>query len=185
MFSCTDTGRARSPRSATTARRFGTLNPRLTDICLNAYGWTGPWSGRRGFDSLVQMSSGIADHAMKRSGADRPVPLPVQALDHATGYLMAAAVLHALNRGRKSGKVLSARLSLARTACLLATTRREEPYPGLAPKTPDDLDPAIEETAWGPAHRVRFPLRIDGMEPRWRYPAARLRSAAGPVGAGR
>ena len=155
-----------------------TLNPRLTDICLNAYGWTGPWSGWRGFDSLVQMSSGIADHAMKRSGADRPVPLPVQALDHATGYLMAAAVLHALDRRRKSGKVLSARLSLARTACLLAKTKREEPYPGLAPKTPDDLDPAIEETAWGPAHRVRFPVRIDGMEPRWRYPAAKLRSAA-------
>ncbi|MYG51344.1 MAG: acyl-CoA transferase [Rhodospirillaceae bacterium] len=154
------------------------LNPRLTDVSLNAYGWTGPWAGRRGFDSLVQMSSGIADHAMTRAGADRPVPLPVQALDHATGYLMAAAVLHALDRGRTSGKVLSARLSLARTACLLATTGRDEPYPGLAPQTPDDLDPAIEETAWGPAHRVRFPLQIDGMAVHWRYPAGNLRSAA-------
>ena len=154
------------------------LNPRLTDVSLNAYGWAGPWSGRRGFDSLVQMSSGIADYAMKRAGADCPVPLPVQALDHATGYLMAGAVLHALDRRQRSGKVLSGRLSLARTARLLATTGREEPYPGLAPQTPDDLDPAIEQTAWGPARRVRFPLKIAGMNPRWHFPAAKLRSAA-------
>ena len=34
--------------------------PGLIDVSLDAYGWTGPWAGRRGFDSLVQMSSGIA-----------------------------------------------------------------------------------------------------------------------------
>ncbi len=154
-----------------------TVNPRLIDVSLNAYGWTGPWAGRRGFDSLVQMSSGIAEYGMQRAGADRPLPLPVQALDHATGYLMAATVLHALDRRQRSGKVLSGRLSLARTACLLAATAREEPYSGLAPETPDDLDPAVEETAWGPARRVRFPLRIGGIEPGWRYPAGKLRSA--------
>lgn len=69
------------------------LSPGLSDISLCAYGWTGPWRDRRGFDSLVQMSSGIADQGMRRAKADRPVPLPVQALDHATGYLMAAAAL--------------------------------------------------------------------------------------------
>ncbi len=42
------------------------------------------------------MSCGIAAAGMVRAGADRPVPLPVQALDHATGHLMAAAVLHGL-----------------------------------------------------------------------------------------
>ena len=154
-----------------------TLNPRLIDVSLNAYGWTGPWSGRRGFDSLVQMSSGIAAYGMKRAGADRPVPLPVQALDHATGYLMAVAVLRALDRRRRSGRVLSGRLSLARTACLLVTTALEDAYADLAPETPDDFDPTVEETAWGPARRTRFPLRIDGIEPGWRYPAGKLRSA--------
>ena len=39
------------------------------------------------FDSLVQMSPGIADTGMRWSCADKPVPLPGQALDHATGYL--------------------------------------------------------------------------------------------------
>ena len=154
-----------------------TLNPRLIDVSLNAYGWTGPWAGRRGFDSLVQMSSGIAKFGMKRAGADRPVPLPVQALDHATGYLMAAAVLRALDRRQRSGDVFSGKLSLARTAWLLATTRREDPHAGLAPDTPGDLDSGIEETAWGPARRVRFPLKIEGMDVHWRSPAGRLRSA--------
>ena len=36
------------------------LNPALIVASLDAYGWNGPWRDRRGFDSLVQMSSGIA-----------------------------------------------------------------------------------------------------------------------------
>lgn len=154
------------------------LNPRLIDVSLNAYGWTGPWAGRRGFDSLVQMSSGIAEYGMKRTGADRPVPLPVQALDHATGYLMAAAVLCALDRRQLSGRVFSARLSLARVAALLNSTRRESPHSGLAPESDGDFAAGIERTDWGPAQRVCFPLTIDGMEALWRYPARKLRSAA-------
>jgi CoA-transferase family III len=76
------------------------LNPGLIDICLSAYGWSGrwsgPWAGRRGFDSLVQMSVGIADAGMRRERAVKPFPLPIQALDQPTGYLMAAAAARAL-----------------------------------------------------------------------------------------
>ena len=61
------------------------LAPGLIDACLNAYGWSGPWQNRRGFDSLVQMSSGIAEAGMQWKKADQPTPLPVQALDHAPG----------------------------------------------------------------------------------------------------
>src|SRR5207245_2849433 len=32
------------------------IRPGLVDVALTAYGWSGPWAGRRGFDSLVQMS---------------------------------------------------------------------------------------------------------------------------------
>jgi hypothetical protein len=42
------------------------------------------------------MSTGIAAAGMIWRGADKPVPLPVQALDHATGYLIAAAAVRAL-----------------------------------------------------------------------------------------
>lgn len=36
------------------------LNPALISVGLTAYGWTGPWRERRGFDSLVQRSTGLA-----------------------------------------------------------------------------------------------------------------------------
>ncbi len=51
------------------AQRRQALRPGLVDVSLDAYGWSGPWAGRRGFDSLVQMSSGIADAGMRAAGA--------------------------------------------------------------------------------------------------------------------
>ena len=154
------------------------INPNLIDVALNAYGWSGPWSRRRGFDSLMQMSSGIADYGMRMSGADEPTPLPVQALDHATGYFLAAAVIHALGERSASGRVLSARLSLARTAQLLSRSTRENLHVGLHPQDQNDLTTDIEQTGWGPAKRIRFPLKTDGLTPSWAYPAGPLRSSA-------
>ena len=60
---------------------FGTaelrsINPGLVTARLDAYGWCGPWAGRRGFDSLVQMSCGIAVAGGLAAGGDRPVPPP-------------------------------------------------------------------------------------------------------------
>ena len=150
------------------------LNPHVIDVCLDAYGWTGPWAGRRGFDSLVQMSAGLAAYGMRMSGADRPVPLPVQALDHATGYLMAAAALWALGECRASGRVFSARLSLARTAHLLSGSDSADKTGALSPEGAHDIDPRIEHTDWGPARRIRFPLTIVGIDHRWDLPAGRL-----------
>ena len=135
------------------------LNPCAVEVTLSAYGWSGPWHTRRGFDSLVQMSTGIAEEGMRRLGKARPTPLPVQALDHATGYLMAAAALAALTRQRTTGESLRARLSLARTAALLTAF----PAPGaepLAAETAADRDPRREATAWGPAARIRAPLAV-------------------------
>ena len=62
----------------------------LIDVSLDAYGWSGPWATRRGFDSLVQMSCGIADAGRRTASVETPTPLPVQALDHATGWILAA-----------------------------------------------------------------------------------------------
>ena len=151
------------------------LAPSAVEVTLDAYGWTGPWAGRRGFDSLVQMSCGIADEGKRRAGADRPVPLPVQALDHATGYLMAAAALRALRVCARDGRVLRARLSLARTAALLVSGGVREAGPGLDPETTDDRSPDGEETTWGPARRLVHPITLDGRGPHWPYPAGSLR----------
>ena len=150
------------------------INPTLVDISLNAYGWSGAWRDRRGFDSLVQMSCGIASHGMTHAQAERPVPLPVQALDHGTGYLLAACVLEALH-SRRMGKLRSARLSLARTAlCLMDLPGVYDPEDAIA-QTSGDFSAEIEMTGWGPAHRIKPPLRVAGRSPEWTIAAGPLR----------
>ncbi len=147
------------------------LRPGLVDVALDAYGWTGPWSRRRGFDSLVQMSTGIAHEGMRAYGRDRPTPLPVQALDHATGYLMAAAALRGLAVRRCEARGSRWRLSLARTAALLADAGRAEAAPEPAGAV---LDGELERTSWGPVHRVAAPLHVTGAPLHWAVPARAL-----------
>ena len=151
------------------------LAPGLIDVCLNAYGWSGPWQNRRGFDSLVQMSSGIAEAGMQWKHADKPTPLPLQALDHATGYLMAASAIKLLAQRLSNGRGGSARLSLARTAKLLieAGAGTDEP---LRAEEESDQGLLVEQTPWGPAHRLQVPLRITGTPLQWAIPASELGS---------
>jgi len=153
------------------------IAPALIDVSLCAYGWTGPWAGRRGFDSLVQMSSGIAEAGMGWKGADTPTPLPVQALDHATGYILAGAVLAALARRRAEGRGATARVSLARTAALLTGEAVAQAEVALADEAADDLAPGIERTSWGEARRLRPPVEIAGAPMTWDLPATELGSA--------
>ncbi len=153
------------------------LRPDLIEVSLNAYGWRGPWANRRGFDSLVQMSCGIAEAGMRWAKAEGPTPLPVQALDHATGYLMAAAVLRGLARAT-TGKAQNARLSLARTAKLLMQNEQfERGGLALAPSS-RDFSPTIEPTPWGQAHRLKPALQIEATPMRWDTPAAALGSSS-------
>ena len=155
------------------------LAPGLVDVCLNAYGWNGPWRERRGFDSLVQMSCGIAERGMQVSGGNKPVPLPVQALDHATGYLMAAAVLHGLAQRVEAGQGSQTWLSLARTARELteseASTEQREPEIHSADEA--DYSPEQEHTVWGPAWRLRPPVWLENTRLQWNPPASPLGSA--------
>lgn len=160
---------------AATRRR---ICPGLVDVSLDAYGWTGPWQGRRGFDSLVQMSSGIAAEGMRRYATDRPKPLPVQALDHATGYIMAAAVVRGLTRRMATGAGSTTRTSLARTAALLTAAPIAERSAAFAQEDADDFNAAIESTAWGPGRRMKPPVMVAGAAMRWDLPAAALGSSS-------
>jgi crotonobetainyl-CoA:carnitine CoA-transferase CaiB-like acyl-CoA transferase len=92
-------------------------NPGVAVVALDAWGHTGPWRGRRGFDSVVQAPTGIA--VAEAGGRDEPGSLPCQLLDHGTGYLAAAAVLDSLRRQAVEGGSHVRRLSLARTAAWL------------------------------------------------------------------
>lgn len=98
--------------------------PHLVVASLSAWGDSGPWATRRGFDSIVQAACGIA---RLYSGSDgRPGCLPVQALDHATGYRLAAAVIRALAQGC-AGVIRASLLGAGRS--LLATEAPPSPGP--------------------------------------------------------
>jgi CoA-transferase family III len=98
-----------------------TANPALVVASLSAWGAAGPWSGRRGFDSIVQAASGIA--MIESPDGSRPGALPAQALDHSAGYLLAGAVAVLLGRG--GGWSVST--SLARVAAELLRADRSAP----------------------------------------------------------
>jgi len=148
------------------------LNPSLIVASLNAYGWDGPWRDRRGFDSLVQMSCGIAAAGSLAAGRDEPFPLPVQALDHATGYLLAAAVGRALTRRLTRSAVSRILASLIGTANLLWSLPRPADLPS-APSR-EDFELVDTSTAWGPARRVPLPGSIAGVTSSWRIEAGPL-----------
>ncbi|CAM5471728.1 Formyl-CoA:oxalate CoA-transferase [Streptomyces tendae] len=100
-------------RFGLSAEALAERRPGVVVAQLSAWGATGPWAGRRGFDSLVQVATGIA-HI--EGGRDRPGALPAQALDHGTGYLLAAGVLRAVSDQTEAGGSRLVRAALARTA---------------------------------------------------------------------
>ncbi|MFD4990960.1 CoA transferase [Cellulosimicrobium cellulans] len=131
------------------------LPPGAVHARVTAWGDDGPWAERRGFDSIVQAVSGIALAEGARDGAapedTTPGALPAQALDHATGYLLAAAVVEGLADRAIDGRGRDVDGALARTGhALLAAPGRDPAHD--APRTP------------GPGCVVEHPARLDGRE---------------------
>jgi len=74
------------------------INPGIVYVTLSAYGHAGPWAERRGFDSLVQTTTGFNHAEGQAAGVEGPKELPAQMLDHATGYFMAFGAMMAKAR---------------------------------------------------------------------------------------
>ena len=91
------------------------VSPGIVYVSLSAYGRSGPWAGRRGFDSLVQCATGFNHAEGQAAGVDGPKELPAQMLDHATGYLMAFGAMIARARQAREGGSWHVQVSLART----------------------------------------------------------------------
>jgi len=102
-------------------------HPHLTVVQLSAWGAS---RERRGFDSLVQAAVGIADALRSQDGT--PGALPVQALDHATGYRIAAAALRGLARRARGGSAEHAQFALAETAARLQGQSSQLRWPQVA-----------------------------------------------------
>ncbi|WP_410877186.1 CoA transferase [Nocardia sp. A7] len=105
--------------------------PGLIEASVSAWGTNGSWGNRRGFDSIVQAASGIS---LLEGAPDRPGALPAQALDHGSGYLLAAGVMDALLARADDGFGRIVRVSLARTASwLLAAADRSPDHRAATP----------------------------------------------------
>ncbi|MFE5776344.1 CoA transferase [Brachybacterium sp. NPDC056505] len=146
---------------------------------LSAWGEVGPWGEHAGFDSIVQAATGIAD-VYGSGGADgasdpvhdaspdgKPGALPVQALDHATGNVLAAGILDLLADGR-GGVVRASLLGAARELMERPTVPDGSHRPGLSDSgaaRPDPTEPLAtfeQATGHGRIRTVPAPLRVDG-----------------------
>jgi crotonobetainyl-CoA:carnitine CoA-transferase CaiB-like acyl-CoA transferase len=103
-------------------KRFGLLPAELAAeserdiVCMtaNAYGHSGPWTERPGFDQNGQVASGFAS---KEGEPDKPRFSPVFYLaDLMTGYFAAAGMMAALLRRSIEGGSYHVKLSLVRSA---------------------------------------------------------------------
>ncbi|GAA3039433.1 CoA transferase [Streptosporangium longisporum] len=149
-------------------RELAAIRPGIVCVDISAYGGHGPWAGRRGFDSLVQIACGIAHEG---GDGSRPCPLPAQVLDHATGHLAAFGAVAGLLRRSVEGGSWRVELSLARTAHWLDGLGRVD---GAATPEPDVADLLQEtESAFGRLTHLRPPGTVGGRSPYWSSPPPR------------
>jgi crotonobetainyl-CoA:carnitine CoA-transferase CaiB-like acyl-CoA transferase len=149
------------------------LRPGVVYVQLSAFSHRGPWSSRRGFDSIVQAHSGIADeHAVE--GVPRFVP--ANPLDYMTGYLAAFGAIVALARQVRAGGSYRVTLSLAQTGRWLAGLPRVA-SDGVAADLPAERLEALMMTSDTPFGRLRHLAPVAQLSEtpgRWDRPAVPL-----------
>jgi crotonobetainyl-CoA:carnitine CoA-transferase CaiB-like acyl-CoA transferase len=154
------------------------IRPGIVCVSLCAYGYEGPWAGRRGFDSLVQNANGLNVAEAEAASEDKPRPLPCQELDHATGYLMAFGAMTALKRRATEGGSWHVRCSLAQSGHWFRNLGRLED--GLALPDPgfDEVREFMEESSsgFGQLIGVRHSAVMSETPARWTRPSMPLGS---------
>lgn len=168
------------------ARGFGpetaaALRPGIVCVSLAAFGHTGPWRGRRGFDSLNQTAIGLNDAEAAAFGTPgRPKPLPVQALDHASGYFLMLGALAGLYRRATVGGSWHVRVSLARTGLWLRELGRVADGFLCKEPTREDMAGFMEDSpsGYGRLTAVRHAAELSATPARWERPAERSGTSA-------
>ena len=154
------------------------INPGIVYVTLSAYGHTGPWAGRRGFDSLVQTTTGFNHAEGKAAGIDGPKELPAQMLDHATGYFMAFGAMMARARQAREGGSWHVRVSLAQTGRWLWGLGRVAGGLKTEDLGAEAATPFIEQlpSGFGPLTSVRHAAVLSKTPATWTRPAMPLGS---------
>ncbi|MDE2370737.1 MAG: CoA transferase [Burkholderiales bacterium] len=145
------------------------LSPGIVVAGLSAYGARGPWSGRRGFDSLVQTATGFNVAEAEAFGAAEPRALPLQILDYTAGYLLAFGAQAALLRQASVGGSWHVQVSLAGVGHWLRSLGRID---GLAARRPP-IEPYVEtvDSGFGRLQVLRHAAQLSATPARWRRPS--------------
>jgi crotonobetainyl-CoA:carnitine CoA-transferase CaiB-like acyl-CoA transferase len=154
------------------------INPGIVYVSLSAYGHAGPWAERRGFDSLVQTSTGFNHAEGQALGVEGPKELPAQMLDHASGYLMAFGAMMARARQSREGGSWHVRVSLAQTGRWLWNLGRLPGGLAAADYDKETVERLIEDlpSGFGPLRSVRHAALLSKTPAFWHRPAMPLGS---------
>jgi crotonobetainyl-CoA:carnitine CoA-transferase CaiB-like acyl-CoA transferase len=152
------------------------ISPGIVYATLSAYGHAGPWAERRGFDSLVQTSTGFNHAEGAAAGIEGPKELPAQMLDHAAGYLMAFGTMMAKARQAREGGSWHVRVSLAQTGRWLWNLGRVANGFAQADLTSEAVSPFMEDAAsgFGVLNAVRHSAILAKTPAYWARPAVPL-----------
>ncbi|HUN98013.1 MAG TPA: CoA transferase [Bradyrhizobium sp.] len=156
------------------------ISPGIVYVSLSAYGHAGPWAERRGFDSLVQTATGFNHAEGQAAGIDGPKELPAQALDHASGYLMAFGAMMARARQSREGGSWHVRVSLAQTGRWLWNLGRIANGLGASEFGRDTVERLMEDlpSGWGQLRSVKHAAVLSRTPAFWARPAMPLGSHA-------
>lgn len=157
------------------------IRPGLVYVSLCAFGHTGPWASRRGFDTVVQTVSGMTVRQAEVFPGKTPGPqfYPVSAIDYCTGYLMAFGAMVALNRRAQEGGSWLVRISLAQVGKWIVDLG-EVPAADLAGVaaefTAAELDAwsMVSDTPSGHLRHLKPVVRMSETQPYWARPSVPL-----------
>ncbi|MBV9749278.1 MAG: CoA transferase [Acetobacteraceae bacterium] len=152
------------------------LRPGIVYVTLSAWGRSGPWRERRGFDTIVQTVSGMAHLS---GDGTRPKLLPVSAIDYVSGYLMAFGAMVALARRASIGGSWLVRVALARTGRWIVDRGILDPsrVAGLAEELEEAELARLTAEMPAPAGRIRYlapVVRLAETPGRWDRPPVPL-----------
>ena len=174
-------------RPGTLARRglspeaLASIRPGIVYVSLSAFGRSGPWASRRGFDTVVQTVSGITDRQGKLFPGAQPGPqfYPVSAIDYLTGYLMAFGAAVALARRAREGGSWLVSISLAQTGRWLV--QQGQVAEAELREVPEDFTPeeiarwsTVSNVPGGRLSHLRPVAQLSETQPYWARPAVPL-----------
>jgi crotonobetainyl-CoA:carnitine CoA-transferase CaiB-like acyl-CoA transferase len=142
-------------------------------VSLSAWSHSGPWSERRGFDTIVQAVTGMV---LEEEAHARPSRMPVSAVDYVAGHLLAFGTAVALRRQRTVGGSWMVRTSLERVGHWIVSAGRVENWETLPGEFKEEelvswMDTL--ETSAGRLTHLSSPVVRDGRRNRWlRGPSA-------------